>query len=281
MLRLTENRIEPPIEQAPTTTAPKTPKKEQKVRKVKALVVDTLSSPTQSTTTAWSGEMILVQGGTFLMGSDEKDKDADKYEFPQHKVSVPSFYIGKYEVTQKQWREVMGKDPEELGFKSCDDCPVEGVNWNDVQEFLQALNKKTGLNYRLPSEAEWEYAARGGQASNKNNYMYAGSNNIDEVAWYSGNSDQKTHPVGKKKANTLGIFDMTGNVWEWCQDTWHEDYKGAPDNGSAWESKGSYRVDRGGSWGNASEDCRVAFRDSGTPEFRFNTLGFRVCLPVR
>lgn len=227
-------------------------------------------------------EMVFVQGGTFMMGSDEKD--AYSTEKPQHKVTVPSFYIGKYEVTQKQWREVMGKDPDKLSFKGCDDCPVEGVNWDDIQDFLAALNKKfphsSGRAYRLPSEAEWEYAARGGVAAMKNNYIYAGSNNIDEVAWYyDTNSEQKTHPVGKKKPNSLGIYDMSGNVWEWCQDTWHKDYNGAPDNGSAWEGKDtSRRVLRGGSWGNGSNDCRVSDRDNDRPDYRNDDLGFRFCL---
>lgn len=223
-------------------------------------------------------EMVFVQGGTFLMGSDKKDKDASENEFPQHKVTVPSFYMGKYEVTQKQWREVMGKDPNQLRFKGCDNCPVESVSWNDVQEFLAALNKKTGKAYRLPSEAEWEYAARGGVAAMKNNYIYAGANVIDEVAWYDGNSDSKTHLVGTKKPNSLGIYDMSGNVYEWCQDNWHDDYNGAPDNGSAWEGKNERRVLRGGSWYFNTSLCRVAFRSYFYPAIRLDLLGFRLCL---
>jgi formylglycine-generating enzyme required for sulfatase activity len=217
-------------------------------------------------------EMILVRAGTFQMGSNE-GLDSEK---PVHSVSVSNFYIGKYEVTQKQWRDIMGSDPPGLGFPGCDQCPVESVSWDDIQEFLQKLNAKfPGKNYRLPSEAEWEYAARGGAQSK--GYEYAGSNNVAEVAWY-GDIDGKTHPVGGKKANELGIYDMSGNVWEWCQDVWHQNYQGAPGDGSAWTSgdEQDRRVLRGGSWVDYVNYCRSASRNWNRSTDGIISFGFRL-----
>ncbi|MEZ4915060.1 MAG: bifunctional serine/threonine-protein kinase/formylglycine-generating enzyme family protein [Chitinophagales bacterium] len=169
--------------------------------------------------------MVYVAGGSFTMGcTSEQGSDCYNYEKPAHTVSVQSFYIGKYEVTQEEWRAVMGSDPPELYFKGCDRCPVESVSWNDAQDFLKKLNAQTGKNYRLPSEAEWEYAARGGNKSK--GYKYAGSDNINVVARYGGNSNNKTQTVGGKQANELGIYDMSGNVYEWCND-WYKGYPGA------------------------------------------------------
>ncbi|MBK9337056.1 MAG: formylglycine-generating enzyme family protein [Lewinellaceae bacterium] len=205
----------------------------------------------------------------------EQGSDCDGDEKPAHQVTVPDFYIGKYEVTQKQWREVMGKAPSY--FKNCDDCPVEQVSWSDIQEFLQKLNAANpGKNYRLPTEAEWEYAARGGSLSG--GYKYAGSNSIDEVAWYSTNSGSKTHPVGGKKANELGLHDMSGNVREWCSDWW-DYYPATAQTNPTGPGTGGHRVIRGGSWGYDALLCRVAYRSSNTPTLRDNALGFRLCRP--
>ncbi len=232
------------------------------------------------------GQMILVRGGTFTMGClegrDDKDTDCDDDEKPAHQVRLSDFYIGKYEVTQAQWRAVMGSDPPELRFKGCDQCPVERVSWDDIQEFLKKLNEKTGKNYRLPTEAEWEYAARGGsllsgEGRGGAGYQYAGSNNIDEVAWYSGNSNSQTHPVGQKKANELGIHDMSGNVYEWVQDCWNDSYQGAPANGKAWlKGNCARRVGRGGSWLDYVDLCRVSHRNYFNAVYRINGFGFRL-----
>ncbi len=215
-------------------------------------------------------EMIAVTGGTFTMGSSNSESD----ESPPHTVSVGNFYMGKYEVTQAQWYAVMKNSPSRFG--NCNNCPVENVSWNDIQEFLQKLNRGTGKNYRLPTEAEWEYAAKGGQG-----YTYAGSDNIDQVAWYDGNSGSKTHPVGQKKPNGYGLYDMTGNVWEWCSDWYSSDYyESSPAANPQGPSSGSDRVLRGGSWGYDAQDCRVANRIFNGPDCRDLNGGFRVvCVP--
>jgi len=211
-------------------------------------------------------EMIFVEGGTFMMG---KKGIAE----PVHEVTLSDFYIGKYPVTQAQWQAVMGANPSY--FKGCDDCPVEKVSWEDVQEFIKKLNAKTGKNYRLPTEAEWEYVARGGKQSK--GFTYAGSNKLDEVGWYDGNSSSKTHPVGQKKPNELGIHDMSGNVWEWVEDCWNDSYKGAPTDGSAWRSgDSSRRVVRGGAWYNDGDLCRASVRLRYNSGYRNDDVGFRV-----
>jgi formylglycine-generating enzyme required for sulfatase activity len=168
----------------------------------------------------------------------------------------------------------MGSDPLQLGFKGCDQCPVERVSWDDVQEFIKKLNAKTGKTYRLPTEAEWEYAARGG---GKQTYAYAGSNTVNEVAWYSSNAGSKTHPVGEKKANELGLYDMSGNVREWCQDWYADDYYAkSPSSNPQGLSTGSNRVLRGGSWFDNPAYVRVADRTYYTPDFRYDNIGFRL-----
>jgi formylglycine-generating enzyme required for sulfatase activity len=223
--------------------------------------------------------MVRVRGGTFTMGcTTEQGSDCDSDEKPAHQVTVSDFYIGKYEVSRKEWREVMGGDPPEFWFKGCDACPVGGVSWDDIQQFISKLNAKTGKTYRLPTEAEWEYAARGGLQSR--GYKYAGSNSLDEVAWYDGNSGIESQPVGQKKANELGLYDMSGNVDEWCVDDWHDSYFGAPSTGRAWvdSPRASCRVFRGGSSFLHAQFCRVSFRSYSSPSTRGGNLGFRLAL---
>ncbi len=217
-------------------------------------------------------EFVLIPAGEFDMGSPSDEEDRQVTECPLHTVKIEkAYYLGKYEVTQKQWREVMGDNPSD--FKG-DDYPVEQVSWNDVQEFIHKLNEIEGIDkYRLPSEAEWEYAARAGTSTR---YSFGDdASRLGEYGWYSGNSGGNTHPVGQKKPNSWGLYDMDGNVGEWVQDEWHDNYDGAPTDGSAWESvAGFYRVIRGGSW--YYNACRSAVRYFGGPDIRLNDVGFRL-----
>ena len=218
-------------------------------------------------------EMIAVKGGTFTMGcTSEQGGDCDGDEKPTHSVTLSDYYIGKFEVTQELWQAVMGNNPS--NFKG-NNLPVEKVSWNDVQEFITKLNQKTGANFRLPTEAEWEYAARGGNKSR--GYKYSGSNNIGDVAWYTNNSGSKTHHVGTKASNELGIYDMTGNVWEWCQDRYGSYSRGSQTNPTG-PSTGSSRVFRGGGWSYNARSCRVSNRYYISPVSRYNYLGFRLVL---
>ena len=210
-----------------------------------------------------SFDMMYVKGGTFTMGgTSEQGSDACDDEKPTHRVTLSTYYIGKYEVTQALWKAVMGNNPS--NWKG-DNLPVEKVSWNDCQDFIRKLNALTGKNFRLPTEAEWEFAARGG--NNSRGYKYAGSNNIGDVAWYGGNSGSKTHAVGTKSPNELGIYDMSGNVWEWCQD-WKGSYSSASQTNPTGASSGSYRVLRGGSWFYYAWRCRSSHRNGGTPGYR-------------
>jgi len=211
--------------------------------------------------------MVFVKGGWFEMGSNEGLAD----EKPIHRVWVDDFYISKYEVTQKEWVEIMGSNPS---FFKGDNLPVENVSWNDAQEFISKLNQKTGMKYRLPSEAEWEYAARGGHQSK--GYKYSGSNSLDVVGWYSQNSEGKTRLIGTKKANELDIHDMSGNVTEWCSDWYDKNYyKSSPERNPAGPSTGQTRVFRGGSW-YSSLFWAVSYRGGGDPDYLSNNLGFRL-----
>ena len=220
-------------------------------------------------------QMIFVKGGCYQMG--DTFGDGDKDEKPVHNACVSDFYIGKYEVTQGQWQKVMGSNPSH--FSSCgDNCPVEKVSWNDIQGFIRKLNSQTGKNYRLPTEAEWEYAARSGGKSEK----YAGGNDVDSVAWYDGNSGSKTHPVGQKRPNGLGIYDMSGNVWEWCNDWYGEKYYGeSPRDNPQGPGSSSTHVLRGGSWANNAQYARAAIRVGINPDSRGIGDGFRVAVSPR
>jgi formylglycine-generating enzyme required for sulfatase activity len=206
--------------------------------------------------------------------TDEQGNDCHNDERPVHQVTVSSFRIGKYEITQGQWKAVMGNNP--AYFSKGDNYPVENVSWEDAQEFIRQLNIKTGKNYRLPTEAEWEYAARGGNRSQ--GYKFSGSNNVNNVAWNAGNSGESTHPVGTKSPNELGIYDMSGNVWEWCGD-WSAPYSASAQTNPTGASSGSYRVLRGGCWRVGASDCRVSFRYDINRTDRYYSLGLRVVLP--
>ncbi len=215
-------------------------------------------------------ELVLIKSGAFQMGDGDPINTV-----PVHRVDIEKpFYMGKYEVTQAQWRAVMGSNPSQ--FKG-DDLPVENVSWNDAKEFCRKLSQMTGREYRLPTEAEWEYACRAGTTG-----AYAGD--LDAMAWYDKNSGGKTHPVGQKQPNAFGLYDMHGNVWEWCEDDWHNSYNGAPNDGRAWvdiSARGSYRVARGGSWGSNAVRSRSAYRPGNTPGARVNYLGFRLLRTYR
>ena len=218
--------------------------------------------------------MIAVEGGTFQMGAtSEQGGDADDDEYPVHSVTLSDYYIGETEVTQELWEAVMVSNPS---YFSGSQRPVERVSWNDCQEFITQLNQLTGKNFRLPTEAEWEYAARGGNKSQ--GYKYSGSNTIGNVAWYGDNSNS-THNVKIKSPNELGIYDMSGNVYEWCQDWYgYGSYSSNAQTNPTGPSSGSNRVYRGGSWYNSASGCRVASRSFSSPGLRDGGLGFRVVL---
>ncbi len=234
-------------------------------------------------------EMVWVPGGAFVMGSPNTELDRNANEGPVHSVALGGFWMGKYEVTQAQWKAVMaGSNPS--GFQggqngvpagtNTDNRPVETVSWNDVQAFIIALNTATGKTFRLPSEAEWEYACRAGNHVPPTRFYWGddlGYAEIGNYAWYDGNSGLQTHDVGGKSANAFGLFDMSGSVWDWCQDWYHDSYAGAPPDGSAWElPTGLFRVTRGGGWNDGGGNCRSANRDGDNPAGAGGILGFRL-----
>ena len=222
-------------------------------------------------------QMVYVEGGTFTMGATpEQGSDAYNNEKPSHKVTLSSYYIGKYEVTQAQWRAIMGENPS---YFTGDNNPVEKVSWYEAQEFCKKLSQLTGKKYRLPTEAEWEYAARGGKKSK--GYKYSGSNTIGDVAWYDLNSGRKTHPIGQKQPNELGIYDMSGNVHEWCYD-WYSSsyYSSSPQTNPKGAASGSDRVNRGGSWYSNAGGCRLTIRFNYYPGSSGSNLGLRVVCEV-
>jgi formylglycine-generating enzyme required for sulfatase activity len=218
-------------------------------------------------------EMVKVEAGSFNMGATPEMQNPDEDEKPVHRVTLTNnYYIGKYEVTQALWKTVMGNKSSR--FKG-DNLPVEKVSWNNCQKFISKLNKLTGKSFCLPTEAEWEFAARGGKKSR--GYQYSGSNTLGDVAWYEGNSGSKTHAVGTKQPNELGIYDMTGNVYEWCQD-WYGSYSSSPQTNPIGAVSGSCRVYRGGCWVSSARNCRTSYRGRRTPDFRYGFLGLRLVL---
>lgn len=220
-------------------------------------------------------EFVAIPGGSFMMGCQDGD-ECSRYEQPQHRVTISrSFYMGKYEVTQAQWQAVMGNNPSK--FQGAD-LPVDTVSWLEVQEFIDRLNKmEGGERYRLPSEAEWEYAARAGSETAFS--LGDDEEHLEGYAWYEDNSEEQTHPVGQKEPNAWGLYDMTGNVWEWVHDWYDANYYGAsqevdpmgPDSGPG-------RVFRGGSWDSYEAFCRNAYRYYGSPQYKGSTIGFRLVL---
>ena len=221
--------------------------------------------------------MVAVQGGTFTMGcTAEQGSDCESDEKPAHSVSLNDYFIGQTEVTQGLWKAVMGSNP--ASFKNGDSYPVETVSWDDCQQFISRLNSLLssqlgGKRFALPTEAQWEYAARGGKKSN--GYKYAGSNSLSSVGWYTDNSSSSTHPVAQKAANELGLYDMSGNVWEWCQD-WYGSYSRSAQSNPSGAASGSGRVLRGGSWDSRARGCRVSFRLINTPSYCGGYYGLRL-----
>jgi formylglycine-generating enzyme required for sulfatase activity len=234
-------------------------------------------------------KLVLVPSGVFLMGSPDSDEDAQAIEKPQHRVQITRpFYLGASAVTQGQYRVVTGESPSR--FKGSDDLPVEQVSWNDAVGFCNKLSEREGVTpyyqsgmasppgaegYRLPTEAEWEYACRGGSATR---FSFGDDeSSLGEYAWFRGNSGNRTHPVGQKRPNAFGLYDMHGNVWEWCWDGCEENYYGkSPGADPLGPSQAAYGVFRGGGWNYYPRDCRSAYRNWGTPEFRYYYVGFRV-----
>lgn len=238
-------------------------------------------------------EMVLVKGGSYVMGCQDyrRDDDCEDDEKPATTVSVPDFWMGTFEVTQAQWLAVMGRYPEELYNKHCDNCPMEGISYTDIQEFIVHLNASSGKKYRLPTEAEWEYAARGGQFGASKSYLYSGSNTASDIGWFfdnyaDGNSlgEQKTtNPVGSKKPNQLGLYDMSGNVWEWVEDDWHDNYERRPSHAKAWADtpRNGYGVIRGGSFADDVNQLRAANRMYEDKNSRTERTGFRLAITAK
>ena len=219
-------------------------------------------------------QFVLIPAGEFEMGSPSKEKDRSDSESPTHKVTIQhSFYLGRSAVTQKQWEKIIENNPSH--FKG-ENRPVEMISWVEAQQYITKLNEKEGTDkYRLPSEAEWEYACRAGMQTKC--FFGDDESKLNEYAWYAGNSGGKTHVIGQKKPSPWGLYDMYGNVWEWVQDEWHESYSVAPSDGSAWEDgSSSNRVSRGCSWLCDPKFCRSAGRFKREPESCFANLGFRL-----
>ena len=220
-------------------------------------------------------EFIQIPAGSFTMGADKKFEEASDDETPQHRVTLSQpFYLGKYEVTQAEWVAVMGNYPSKFKGRS---NPVDTVSWNDAQSFISRLNAKEGKKYRLPTEAEWEYAARAGT---KSTYSFGDdAGQLGQYAWYENNSGSQTHPVGQKQPNPWGLYDMHGNVWEWVNDWYNGSYYGrSPSTDPTGPSGGVYRVLRGGGWHLSAGYLRSAYRDNEAPDLCDESVGFRLAL---
>ncbi|GAA4828144.1 formylglycine-generating enzyme family protein [Algivirga pacifica] len=238
-----------------TTTVPD--KKEKKLRKALAQI---------------DQDMVLIQGGRFVMGGDIK-------KAKRHKVKLKDYYLSKYEVTQTLWETIMEYNPS--SFNGCADCPVENISWEEVLLFIEKLNALTGMDYRLPTEAEWEYAAIG--AKKERGYTYAGSDQLVNVAWYTQNSFGRTHPVGMKMSNSLGLHDMSGNVYEWCNDWYKKGYykRWSARKNPQGPRKGKYKVCRGGSWYSGDEYEHVQARNYLRTDIKYKNVGFRLARSVK
>ena len=243
----------------------------------------TSTTPTSTIIQSIADNMVYIPGGTFWMGCSHGDTECETDESPRHQITLSSYYIGKYEVTQAQWEAVMGTTVREQRNKVSPSWPLLGegpnypmyyVSWNEVQEFIKKLNQMTGKSFRLPTEAEWEYAARGGNKSQ--GYKYAGSNNIEDVAWYYKNSGSKTHPVGQKQPNELGLYDISGNVNEWCAD-FYGYYNFAAKTNPRGPTSGIHMLTRGGCYDDSAQKCRVSSR-SRSPGLSIANNGFRLAL---
>ena len=229
-----------------------------------------------------SFNMVYIKGGTYMMGATDDDTYARPWEKPAHQVTLSDYYIGEVEVTQALWRAVMSSNPSWFtssnGYTTNLNRPVERVTYTDCKSFITRLNQNTGMQFRLPTEAEWEYAARGGSRSR--GYLYSGSNDIDEVAWYKDVSNDMTQVVGSKAPNELGLYDMSGNVEEWCND-WYDLYTEGAQTNPTGPTTGTYRVTRGGSWDQAFRTCRVTYRYDALVDTKSNHVGLRLALPVQ
>jgi formylglycine-generating enzyme required for sulfatase activity len=251
------------------------------IAKIKALPADYYIE----TALGLNMKMIYVEGGTFMMGAPDDDMDAADNEKPQHKVTLDSYYIAEFEVTQSQWEKVMGTTIYQQQAKTKftqthgvgDNYPMYFVNYYEAKMFCHHLSKSTGKNYKLPTEAQWEFAARGGNKSK--GYKFSGSNSMDAVAWHKGNSDNNIHPVGQKRANELGLYDMSGNVYEWCIDG-VRNYDTDSHTNPLVSDNGEYQILRGGSWLNGAGYCRISRRGVDVRSQSNGIIGFRVvCIP--
>lgn len=259
-----------------------------------------LALPLQSWADIDCPEMVVIHAGSFEMASPKANTGRKPVEIPggtmlggtsmlfsiipqpkvgsketvQVKIAKP-FAMCSTEVTQGQWRAIMGSNPSEF-YKCGDDCPVENISWNEAKEFIKRLNARTGKSYRLPSEQEWAYACQAGMKSD-----YCGSSEIDSIAWFQINAEGSTHPVATKHSNAWGIYDMSGNVWEWVEDSWHENFNGAPIDGKAWLGDSINRVVRGGSWYSDVQSSQSASRFGFNQSARSNNIGFRLAKTIQ